>query len=100
MIRGTTPTYTFTIPSALNVNGITKFYLVFRQQNIVISKPITNKELRSETGVKVTLTQSESLKFKVGEVLLQIVGKIGEDTVFASTIGRDEVKQILLEGVI
>lgn len=97
MTRGTTPTYTITIPSALNTDGITKLYLVFRQQAVVVSKLVDLSDLDK---VKVTLTQNETLKFKVGEVCLQLVGKIGEETVFATTVGRDEVKPILLEGVI
>lgn len=101
MIRNTTPTYVIRkIPSALNVDGVTKFYLVFKQQNIIVSKLIPLEMLKDPTGVRITLTQKESAKFKVGEVLLQIVGKIGEETVFATNIGRDEVKPILLEGVI
>ena len=101
MIRNTTPTYTIRkIPSTLNVDGITKFYLVFRQQDKVVSKSVPLEDLKKETGFSVTLTQKESAKFKVGEMLIQIVGKIGEETVFASTIGKDEVKPCLLEGVI
>lgn len=101
MIRNTTPTYIIRkIPSALNVDGITKLYLVFRQQDIVVSKSIPLESLTSTEGVRITLSQKESAKFKVGEVLLQIVGKINDETVFASTIGRDKVKPCLLEGVI
>lgn len=97
MTRGTTPTYTITIPPSLNTNGITKLYLVFRQQATVVSKPIDMSDIDK---LKVTLTQNETLKFKVGEVLLQLVGKIGEETVFATTVGKDKVSPILLEGVI
>lgn len=101
MVRNTTPTYVIRkIPSALNVDGITKFYLVFRQQNTVVSKLIPLEMLKDPTGIRITLTQKESAKFKVGEVLIQIVGKIGDETVFATNVGRDEVKPILLEGVI
>lgn len=101
MIRNTTPTYIISeIPSALNVDGITQLYLVFRQQDIVVSKSIPLESLTSTEGVKITLSQKESAKFKVGEVLLQIVGKINDETVFATTIGRDKVKPCLLEGVI
>lgn len=100
MYRGTTPTYVITLSTALNLEGISYLYIVFRQQNTVVSKKLLTTDLSKDYKLKVQLSQEETLKFKVGEMLIQIRGVTTEGTVFATTIGKDAVKPILLEGVI
>lgn len=100
MTRGTTPTYVINLSTALNVEGIAYLYIVFRQQDVVVSKKLLTTDLTTDYKLKVKLTQNETLKFKVGEVLIQIRGVTTEGNVFATNIGKDKVKQILLEGVI
>lgn len=70
--RGTTPTYTLTLPSTVDLTG-KDVYVTFADKNYkkIIEK--TNTDLDIDTNViEVFLTQAETLKFPLAQVMVQV----------------------------
>ena len=66
MVRGTTPTFTFTIKNQnVDLTAARNVYVTFQQSNIVIEKTGESLDIGEKT-VSVWLTQAESLKLSEG----------------------------------
>lgn len=94
MIRGTTPTHTFRL--SIETSSITEVRITYVQLGkTVIEK--TEKDVRlGEKSISLTMTQEESLKFRVGadvEVQLKVLTNVG--TVLASPVISINVDKIL-----
>lgn len=98
MIRGTTPTLTFSIP--FDTSKITDGYITFVQQKfVVIDKPISDCKLDGNV-ITITLTQEETLKFQTeSDVEIQITVKI-DDRRISSNIVTMDVDRVLHGGII
>lgn len=70
-MRGITPTFTLTLPQTVDLTETNNVYATFRQGTNELTK--TGDDLTvSEHEVDVYLTQSETLSFNRGTVLIQL----------------------------
>lgn len=73
MVRGTTPTFSLTVPETVDLTAAANIYVTFAtmdNQNIVTK---TGDDLEvTEHQVDVFLSQEETLLFAVGKIKLQI----------------------------
>lgn len=98
MRRGTTPTLTFTLP--INSSSIECLYITFCQKNeIIIEKNINDCEL-SDDILKVTLSQKDTLAFKVGAIDIQIRLKTIDGSAMASNVVVADIRNCLKDGEI
>ena len=77
MVRGTTPTYTFSIP--FDTNLIAEAKVIFSQGEVSVSKRLQDCGLNgSELSVK--LTQEDTLKFSKGpvEIIIRVLTTGGD----------------------
>ena len=98
--RGTTPVYRI-IFEDVSMADIKDVYVTFEQakNNVEITKH--GEELtRSDTGVSLTLSQSETLKFQKGTIKIQIRAIDYNDMATATSITEDTVNDVLYEKVI
>ena len=98
MIRGTTPTHTFTLPFA--AEQITKLNIAYAQgDDIVLEKELSDCKLDGNT-VSVELGEADTLKFtncKQAEIQLRV--GIGESRL-ASNVIYVTVDRLLRDGVL
>lgn len=104
MIRGTTPTHTFTLPSTYANTSFSSLYITFKQGETVVEKKISDAGVtKSGSLIIVKLTQTETLKFSANSldfVRVQLRGKTNDGTVIASKIISISVEDALKEGEI
>ena len=98
MIRGTTPTFEFTLPFAASTLAVC--YITFSQKG----RTVVEKNLSDCTvsGKKITLklSQSDTLRFRDEYVEIQIRGKTFDGEAIASNIMSEHASKILKDGVI
>lgn len=99
MIRGTTPTFEFTLP--FPVSTLKNAFVTFSQKR----KVIINKELHqcecNENTLIVNLTQEDTLKFCCEDlVLIQVRVLTENNEALASQIIQTEANNILYDEVI
>lgn len=99
MIRGTTPTLTFTLP--FPVNTLAEAYITFTQRKeIVLEKSLTECS-QNEDCLSVTLTQEETLGLQCHcETEIQLRVKTLQGEALASDIIKTDTGRILKDGVI
>ena len=98
MRRGTTPTIVINV-KGIEMTEIAEWYITVAQDSVQITK--TNEDIEIEdTLIKMPLTQAETMKFKSGEVSVQIRAKTTEDVVIASGIQTLDIDRILYNEVI
>lgn len=101
MRRGSTPTNTFKIPFDLSQATV---YISYEQNKRVIIEKTNEDMTFSPDGEKfkivVKLTQEETLRLTVGEVLVQIRYVFPTGDADASNILRTTAERILKDGVI
>lgn len=99
MIRGTTPTHTFTF--SVDLSDVKDFVITYVQMGkIVLEKRMADCTI-SENKIVVTLTQEETLKFfhtSVVEIQAKVLTTGG--TVLASNVFNTYVSRILNEEVL
>ena len=73
MNRGTTPTYTFTMPQGVDLTHASKVYVTFAQldDTLIITKSDEDLVITS-SKVEVYLTQEETLSFPNGQIQVQL----------------------------
>lgn len=103
MIRGTTPTLTFTLP--FNVSEISTYYITIGQLNgLEIDSVIEKDQDDCESSGKVitcVLTQEDTLKLHADyPVMIQIRAKTNEGTALASRMIKTTADAIIKDGVI
>lgn len=98
MRRGTTPTLIISV-TGIDMTDIATWYVTVAQDSMQITK--SNEDLEIEDNViKMPLTQAETMKFKQGEVSVQIRARTNEDIVIASGIKTIDIDRILYNEVI
>ena len=109
IVRGTTPGFTFLIPSVYLHNEIAQGYVTFRQRDVIITKTFTDADIQrgGEFGkVEIALTQEETYRFKFysemykNVILVQIKTKDVEGSIYASDIMTENVGLALYEETI
>ena len=99
MIRGTTPTLTFTLP--IQADTITLLNIAFSQRRrIVFEKSLDDVETYDNT-IKVTLSEAETLKLMSDGSDVEIQLRVGVgDVRLASKIFRDSVDRLIKDGLL
>ena len=99
MVRGTTPTLTFTLP--FNTSIIKSVYVTFSQKDQEVFTVETNNCTLSDNQLIIELTQSQTLAFTQNAVVeIQLRVLTNEDDALASNIIRTSVEKILRDGEI
>lgn len=94
MIRGTTPTHSFTIP--IEAELIKEILITYKQADNIIVEKRTADCVLEEGKAKVTLTQEDTLKFdhvKLVEVQMRILTT--DQCAIASYVKRIPVGEVL-----
>lgn len=100
MRRGTTPVLTINV-NGIDVSEFSSIYITFEQGAKEITKEIDDVTLDTENNrIIVSLSQSETLSFKDGELKVQLRAITNQGKAVASTIKKLDVGHILKEGVI
>ena len=99
MIRGTTPTLTFTLPFEVSV--LSEAYITLCQNgNTVIEKCMSDCVCEGDT-ITVKLTQEETLKLECSHIVeIQIRAKTEAGDAIASNVIQERTERILKDGVI
>ena len=99
MIRGTTPTLTFTLP--IEADTITLLNIAFSQRRrIVFEKSLDDVEVYDNT-ITLTLSETETLKLMSDGSDVEIQLRVGVgDVRLASEIFRVSVDRILKDGIL
>lgn len=85
IIRGTTPTFTLTVPNTVDLTTAENVYATFRQGDKKTTKS-GDDIVVSAHSVDVYLDQTESLMFAPGAVEIQLNWTFADGTRAASTI--------------
>ena len=100
MWRGTTPTHTFTLPPEIRSADFENIYITYSQNGEVVLEK-TGSELNvSDAGIQLTLSQEDTLKFKSGQVKIQLRARLKDGQAVASNIICTTAKEVLKDGVI
>ena len=98
MRRGTTPTHTFS--TDISLVGAEVLFVTYKQ----LTKTVLEKTVRDvtikEDSVEVTLTQQETLRFKEGDVEMQIRARMPDESAWVSNIMHTTTEKLLKGGVI
>ena len=71
MYKGTTPTFTLTLPETVDLSTASNVYVTFKKNDVILTK--TGEDLSIDRNtVSVFLTQEETLAFPDGQIRLQI----------------------------
>ena len=95
--RGTTPTNTFNVNIDLREATV---YVSYAQRGILLVDKTGTDLFITEDQIVTTLSQEDTLKFKPGEVDIQIRYVKADGTADASNIIKTTVDQILKDGEI
>lgn len=73
MYKGTTPTFTLTLPEEVDLTQASNVYVTFtrKDKSILLNKTGSDLEIDANT-VSIYLNQEETLKFPEGHILIQI----------------------------
>lgn len=73
MYRGTTPTYTFTMPQEVDLTEVSKMCITFAKLDETIIMTKTGEDVQiTDNKVEVYLTQEETLEFPSGQIKVQL----------------------------
>ena len=99
MMRGTTPTHTFT--TDVDLTDAEVLYVTYKQNGrVVVEKTLEDVKVTAE-AVTVRLTQAETLGFSpIGRVRMQIRARFADGTAIACDEIKADVKEILKDGEI
>lgn len=97
MRRGSTPTNTFELD--IDLTAATVFVSYEQNGQVIVEK--TGSDLTvTEDSIVLQLTQEETLRFKPGEVLIQLRYVFPNGAADASNIIRTTAERIIKDGVI
>lgn len=92
MLQGTTPTFTLTFPSTLDLSQAAHVVFTLRQGSAVVNKSDTDLTINSNV-VSVALTQEESLRFQFNAPAVMMVNWTYSD----GSRGGSKKKEIIIE---
>lgn len=97
-VRGTTPEIRLKLPFGADV--LSDIYIAFAQDGYSKVIKSTSDVKKTDQTLAVTLTQTETLKFKPGNVEVQIRAITVDGVAIASKIITADVGKVLQNGVI
>lgn len=96
--RGATITNTFTV--SVDLTTAVAMYITYRQSNqTVLEKSIEDCTI-TDKSITVDLTQEDTLKFKQGDVAIQIRARLFDGAALVSEVIQTTASKLLKEGVI
>ena len=100
MWRGTTPTYSFTLPEGVRLSDFSTVYLTFAQNgNTVLEKTIDELE-PTDDGFRLLFSQADTLCFSPGAVKIQLRARMPDGTAVASNVISTTAQEVLKDGEI
>ena len=100
MWRGTTPTYSFTLPEGIRLGDFSAVFLTFSQNgHRVLEKTIDELEA-TEDGFQLLFSQADTLCFSPGPVKIQLRARMPDGTAVASNIISTTAQEVLKDGEI
>ena len=100
MRRGTTPTYSFSLPDGMHLRDFSAAYLTFAQNgHIIIEKTLEALEA-TEEGFRFSLSQADTLCFSTGPVQIQLRARMRDGTAVASDVLSAVALEVLKDGEI
>ena len=100
MRRGTTPSYSFTLPVGMRLRDFTAAYLTFAQNGHTVLEKTLNELEATERGFRFFLSQADTLCFKPGPVYIQLRARTSDGTAVASDIISAVAQGVLKDGEI
>lgn len=99
MVRGTTPTHTFTLPASVPCETIDLLAISYAQRGEVVLEYSLDDVTIADNTISVTLSEADTLLFDASdnEVEIQLRAGIGTKRL-ASDIIKTTVKRILKDG--
>lgn len=98
--RGTTPTIEYILPENVSASAIKRLNVAFSQNgNLILQKSISDCVIDGNI-ITVKLSQKDTLRFKKGDVSMQIRIVTNDDEAFASDEMVTSVSEILRDGEI
>ena len=97
MIRGTTPTHTFTLP--ISVDDVDKIRIIYAQGGVKIVKTNADCTMEGKT-VTTTLTQEDTLGMNAGSASVQVRFIDSDGVAQATEKAVLNIEDVLLEKVI
>lgn len=100
--RGTTPTININVKSEIDLALISVIWVYITQNNrVVIDKELKDCTIDTENRIiSLDLSQTDTLKLKVGEGLFQIRLLLTNGTALATKASRISVEEVYKDGVI
>lgn len=98
MHRGTTPTHVFRTDVDLTKASV--LFISYKQNGKVVLEKSLEEVNVQKTGITVNLTQTETLLFQEGIVMIQIRAKFPDSSAIASSLIRVSAEEILKDGAI
>lgn len=96
--RGTTPLHIIT--TDVDLSDAVVIYVTYKQKrDVVLEKTKEDMEVSAD-GLRIHLTQEETLKFKASDVRIQIRARFEDGSAIASNIMVASIDEILKEGEI
>lgn len=99
MIRGTTPTFIINVHGDFDLLEANNVYVTFEQECYKITKTGDDLEVY-EHQINVYMSQSETLKFKTGQVDIQVNWTYGDGNRASSNIANIYVDRNLIGEVL
>ena len=100
MWRGTTPTYTFTLPDGVRLDDFIAAYLTFSQNGRTVLEKTKSELEATESGFRLLLSQTDTLRFAPGSVKIQLRARMPDGTAVASNVISATAQEVLKDGEI
>ena len=100
MWRGTTPTYTFTLPDDVKLDDFTTVYLTFSQNGHNVLEKTKDELEATEEGFRLLFSQADTLCFSPGSVKIQLRARMPDGTAVASNVISTTAQEVLKDGEI
>ena len=100
MWRGTTPTYTFTLPEDVRLDDFTTVFLTFAQNGHNVLEKTKDELEATDEGFRLLFTQADSLCFSPGPVKIQLRARMPDGTAVASNVISTTAQEVLKDGEI
>lgn len=100
MWRGTTPTYSFTLPDGVKLTDFTTVFLTFAQNGKTILEKTKDELEPTDDGFQLLFSQTDTLCFAPGSVKIQLRARMPDGTAVASNVISTTAQEVLKDGEI
>ncbi|MBO5638651.1 MAG: phage major capsid protein [Oscillospiraceae bacterium] len=100
MWRGTTPTYSFTLPEGVRLSDFSTVYLTFAQNGKTVLEKTIDELEPTDDGFRLLFSQADTLCFSPGAVKIQLRARMPDGTAVASNVISTTAQEVLKDGEI